>query len=74
MWNFCDSRPFAFEEGCHLELADQFPIDGGFLQDLLILQFWWKIDAVILADVLHGLRGQKSGIGVDSHRIKDVAT
>ena len=56
MWNFCDSGPFTVKVGGHLEFADQIPVDGRILQDLLILQFWWQVDAVILADVLYGLR------------------
>ena len=72
MWNFCDSGPFTVKVGGHLEFADQFLVYWRFLQNLLILQLWGEVDAVILADVLHGLRGEQPGMEADTHSLKDV--
>ena len=73
MWNFCDSGPFAVKVGGHLEFADQFLVYWRFLQNLLILQLWGEIDAVILTDVLHGLRRKQLGFWRDAHLVEDVA-
>ena len=74
MWNFCDSGPFTVKVGGHLEFADQFLVYWRFLQNLLILQLWGQVDAVILTDVLHGLRRKQLGFWRDAHLVEDVAT
>jgi len=74
MWNFCDSGPFTVKVGGHLEFADQFLVYWRFLQNLLILQLWGEVDAVILTDVLHGLRRKQLGFWRDAHLVEDVAT
>ena len=73
MWNFCDSGPFTVKVGGHLEFADQFLVYWRFLQNLLILQLWGEVDAVILTDVLHGLRRKQLGFWRDAHLVEDVA-
>ena len=47
--------------------------DGGFAEDLLVLEFWGEVDAVVLTDVLHGLWGKFLGFGRNAHRFEDVA-
>ena len=73
MWNFCDSGPFTVKVGGHLEFADQFLVYWRFLQNLLILQLWGEIDAVVLTDVFDGLWGKFLGFGRNAHRFEDVA-
>ena len=73
MWNFCDSGPFTVKVGGHLEFADQFLVYWRFLQNLLILQLWGEIDAVVLTDVFDGLWGKFLGFGRNAHLVEDVA-
>lgn len=72
MRNLCDSHPFSVEERVHLEFMHQLLEDGRAVDDLLILQVAGQVDTVVLADILHRLRGQEPGMREDTHRIEDM--
>ena len=43
-------------------------------EDLLILELWREVDAVILTDVADGDRWELLGLGRDAHGVEDVTT
>ena len=72
MRNFRHPHPLSLEEGGHLELVNQLAEDGRAVDDPLVLQAPGQVDAIVLADILHGLRGQQTGMGQDTHGIEDM--
>jgi hypothetical protein len=50
-----------------LEVADELLVNGGFVDDFLVLEFQGEIDAIVFTDVMDCLRGQLLGFGTDAH-------
>ena len=73
MGNIGYSDPFALKEGAHLQFPYHTLPDWRAVKNLLVLQVSGQVDAVVLADVLHGLWRQQSRMGQHTHGIEDMA-
>ena len=73
-WDFCDSGPVAIEPGVLLEFADEMLVERRGLDDLAVLQFLGQVAAIVLTDILDGLRRQEMGLRRYAHGVEDVLT